>query len=375
MLKLQETWSECWDGFNERLLALESSLQELIRNQQNTIKALETKLLSLSAQSLNTHEPMETNEDEHVEHKEETDSPLHFKWLESEFKKRFQLPINIPQKKNIWSYDGTLIARGWNKIETTYQGMYFEIDEKDIAFGNLLREDRHDEIVLSTRGVRIFSLKSPDTRSIPRPHRFAVSPPVGYKQHCNPLIPGRFYAHVYQTKVETSENVVTTLQSKWTARELRKICVNNYLPIRNDLDDSTAQPYPRQNEAARSRIQPNPNEQILHQAHRPAILQTAYPTETSLNNFQGSHNTYHRIHAAPYQADGGNNAWKPNPEKVNTWAQIVGSKDGRTPWPYNNQHPVIPQNNLYSWQPVQNLAYYPATTHPIGRNEIPQRLL
>ena len=158
--------------------------------------------------------------------------------------------------------------------------MYFEIDEKDIAFGNLLREDRHDEIVLSTRGVRIFSLKSPDTRSIPRPHRFAVSPPVGYKQHCNPLIPGRFYAHVYQTKVETSENVVTTLQSKWTARELRKICVNNYLPIRNDLDDSTAQPYPRQNEAARIRIQPNPNEQILHQAHRPAILQTAYPTNT-----------------------------------------------------------------------------------------------
>ena len=81
LLKLQETWSECWDGFNERLLTLESSLQELIQNQQNTIKALEKKLFPLSTQSLYTSEPMQTNEDEHAEHNEATDSPAHLKWL------------------------------------------------------------------------------------------------------------------------------------------------------------------------------------------------------------------------------------------------------------------------------------------------------
>ena len=128
LVQLQEIWSKCWNGFNDRLLALESSLQELIRCQQNTIRVFE-KIFHSPAQAPDKNKPMETdksrnhekyekvfyspaqlpdksepmetdesiNHDENVRLNEMTESLAHFKWLESEFAKRFQLPTKLPQ--------------------------------------------------------------------------------------------------------------------------------------------------------------------------------------------------------------------------------------------------------------------------------------
>ena len=382
-VKLQETWSECWDGFNDRLIALESSLQELIRYQQKTIKVLEKKLFQSPAQPQYAKEPMETDEEvrnnnENARINEVTESPAHFKWLKAEFSKRFQLSTELPKKLNIYSYDNVLIARGWKRVITTWQGMYSEIEEKDVAFRNLLSEERRDQHVHSTRGVRIFSPKSPDTRVVPRPHRFAVSPPLGFKEHCNPLVPGRFYAHVYQTKIETSKNVLLTLQSKWMAKELRRMCGDAYLPRPNDLEDKNDFQQPEQPQAYRGRNWSKTNKPISNQhIYRPAIPPQAYATEAPLNNFQRAPSNSQLAFKAQNQVSRGNNGRNLNLGQANTWAQVAASNQGRVNWPYPNYNQIAPQNNLYSWQPVQNLAHYPApTTLPrsfqqVRRTEIP----
>ena len=74
----------------------------------------------------------------------------------------------------------------------------------------------------------------PDKRVRPRSHRFAVNPPRNFKGPCNPLEVGKYYAHVYQTKVEVN-NSKRTLRSKRMAIELKRIFGDRYNPRPGDL--------------------------------------------------------------------------------------------------------------------------------------------
>ena len=107
--------------------------------------------------------------------------------------------------------------------------MFFEISGEDMAFGYLYREERADQLVYSTKGVKIFKLKKPSSRETPYPHRFLVNPPTWFRGACSPLKVGIWYAHVYQTKLEI-QNILRSLNSKAIARELRRICRPDYLP-------------------------------------------------------------------------------------------------------------------------------------------------
>ena len=103
--------------------------------------------------------------------------------------------------------------------------------------------------IYKTKGVEVFKLQMEDKRITSRPHRFAVKPPESLAEPCNPLKPGKWYAHVYQTKIETSPNVLTSIPSRAMARELRRICGASYLPRQFDLyENSNIEPQPNTNQ-------------------------------------------------------------------------------------------------------------------------------
>ena len=88
---------------------------------------------------------------------------------------------------------------------------------------------------LSTKGVTIFKLSREDTRTTPRPHRFAVIRRGNPDTPCNPLKVGVWYAHVYQTKVELN-GFFKTLNSKAIARNLKKKWGLRYLHRSRDIE-------------------------------------------------------------------------------------------------------------------------------------------
>ena len=92
--------------------------------------------------------------------------------------------------------------------------------------------------IYKTKGVEVFKLQMEDRRITPRPHRFAVKPPESWAGPCNPLIPGKWYVHVYQTKIETGPSALISIPSRAMARELRRICGTNYIPRQFDIDEN-----------------------------------------------------------------------------------------------------------------------------------------
>ena len=100
--------------------------------------------------------------------------PTHGKYLNDCFTRRIRLDPRTRVKVNITSFDGVLVAKGYNRIVPTWQGYFIEPDD-DILFGNLEwnehpaegEESRH------TLGLKIFSLTNPDKRRAPCCHRLA----------------------------------------------------------------------------------------------------------------------------------------------------------------------------------------------------------
>ena len=98
-------------------------------------------------------------------------------------------------------------------------------------FENLKKEEQRDrnKTIYSTKGVKVFKTQKEDGRIIPIPHRFAVKPPQWWTGSCNPLIPGKWYVHVYQTKIETTPNIFRSLRSRAMAQHLKRICGSDYI--------------------------------------------------------------------------------------------------------------------------------------------------
>ena len=119
----------------------------------------------------------------------------------------------------------------------TWQGLFFELKGEDIIFENLERSfnTARGITIWSTKGVQITKLNREDLRTTPRPHRFAVVPGENSSRPCNPWHVGKFYVHVYQTKLKLGDNFFKTLNSKAIARNLKEMYGIRYLPRPNDL--------------------------------------------------------------------------------------------------------------------------------------------
>ena len=128
----------------------------------------------------------------------------HFHWMKTRFMECFGLPTDMYKRRNLISFDGVILARGYNRVVATWQGLFYELKDEDINYKDLEPGFNTAQgcSTLTTKGVRIFKLSRADTRAIPRPHRFAVLPRSNSNSPCNPLKVGVWYAHVYQTKLE-----------------------------------------------------------------------------------------------------------------------------------------------------------------------------
>ena len=210
---------------------------------------------------------------------------MHFRFLKDEFTKRFGLPIDSGKRRKITSFDGIQIADGYEEVVTTWQGMFFQLRGEDVIFENMQKSssEKSNKVTYRIKGVIVFKLKTIDNTAIPKPHRFAVKPPPTHSGPCNPLLPGKWYVHVYQTKVETYPNIFTTLQSKSMARHLKRICGDDYLPRGWDLQTSPAsRPHIKDHASTRPQNQTDQRSNMPNEHHQQTISKTfenlpAYP--------------------------------------------------------------------------------------------------
>ena len=82
----------------------------------------------------------------------------HFEWLKKHFTDCFGLPPDMYKRRRLLSFDGDQLAKGYNRVVATWQGMYFHLRVGDIMWTNFGRVDNPNSNVItwSIQGVKIF---------------------------------------------------------------------------------------------------------------------------------------------------------------------------------------------------------------------------
>ena len=62
--------------------------------------------------------------------------PDNFELLKKSFQNQIGIPLDSPQCMNIFNFDEKLIAKGFERVVITWQGMYWEHSKDDICFRN-----------------------------------------------------------------------------------------------------------------------------------------------------------------------------------------------------------------------------------------------
>ena len=151
----------------------------------------------------------------------------HRKYLEECFRKQIGLPVDSWQNTNIYSFTDHRVAKGYQKVVTTCQGMYYEIKENQVDWGSVGRKRLTigGDFCWRGNGVTIYQPTRESTRRPIVPHRFAIN--LGQQYQQPKLGTDRYYIHVYQTKIGSRRE---TLRSKEIAREISKRWREVYLP-------------------------------------------------------------------------------------------------------------------------------------------------
>ena len=155
-----------------------------------------------------------------------------------------KIQIGVPMWKreliDISSWNNVQIAKGYEKIVVTWQGMWWELTWDDIIWDNL------DEKIVREKGVKKWGSKGINVYQFDRGykhnlqrHRFAVFPPNGEKVCRNSMRPDRYYIHVYQTKIKKADGVVCWLRSKEIAKFLNNKWRQTYYPRDRDFPNTT----------------------------------------------------------------------------------------------------------------------------------------
>ena len=162
--------------------------------------------------------------------------PKNFEYLKKCFMDQIGIAMDCRQARSIFNFDETLIAKGFERVVVTWQGMFWEHSHDDISFMNLKKDQFSTDGFesWSAKGVKVFRVTKPCRRSKPFAHRFAVIPPDHFRGVCNPLEVGKYYSHIYQTKVLVGGEM-RTLRSKLMARELNLLCGTSYHHRKYDL--------------------------------------------------------------------------------------------------------------------------------------------
>ena len=65
------------------------------------------------------------------------------------FQDQIGVKMDIPQSMNIFNFDEMLIAKGFDRVVVTWQGVYWEHSREDICFRNLVKVDYPEEGTLA----------------------------------------------------------------------------------------------------------------------------------------------------------------------------------------------------------------------------------
>ena len=299
---------------------------------------------------------------------------LHFDWMKKRFKDCFGLPTEMYKRRTLFSFDGVELAKGYRRVVATWQGLYYELKDQDINFSGLHQDfnTAWGKSTLTTKGVTIFKLSRRDTRTNPRPHRFAVVRKGNPTTPCNPLKVGCWYVHVYQTKININ-GVLKTLNSKAIAKELKEKWGLQYLPRASDIEqtpnqqpnlntDPRRQQIPNQPEflpthssnnqnTRRSNVQQIPPGNNSSTALYPRPL-TNIPTATAgLNTITPSHFPL-ASNPPPYTYNPSTSPWTPQKPYYLPYAQQ-----------YQQQSPyqLIQTQPSGNFQPAQDYQHYTST--------------
>ena len=155
-------------------------------------------------------------------------------YLEACFRKQLGLSTENQQQVNIYSFTNKRLAKGYQRVVTTCQGMYWETRKEQIEWEQWKnrRVTVGGDLGWRAEGA---SLYHPTTDTLIRtivPHRFAINP-----SRCSirqKMRTDRYYIHVYQTRVGPERR---TLRSRAIARELRRRFGNLYWPRDIDKND------------------------------------------------------------------------------------------------------------------------------------------
>ena len=155
----------------------------------------------------------------------------HRDYLQQSYKKHIGLPLDKKQDISIYSFTDHRVARGYRKVVTTCQGMYYELTEEQVVWNKVPKRSVTigGDTCWRGEGVTVYKPHSErDTRPIVR-HRFAIN--LSYKVPRTKLRTDRYYIHVYQTKIGSERR---TLRSKEMVRELQRKFKTTYWPRRVD---------------------------------------------------------------------------------------------------------------------------------------------
>ena len=255
-------------------------------------EAMETEQTELDSVLLNQEKP----DCQPLEELYTTETqPPHADYLDVCFINRIGLSPRSKQKVNITSFDGVIVAKGYNRIVPTWQGYFIEVEKDDLVTTYLEPNEfpADGEKSWLCPGLKVFSLTRPDNRRSPRAHRFALKTSPEFTDRCNPLRLDKYYIHAYQARflVEAQSR---SLNSRKMALALNDKWPDLYHPRRKDITNRTDahEPYERGLPIKQNRrptiqhpVQPTP---FVPLANLPPVsmmpFQAPYPHNHSIPN-------------------------------------------------------------------------------------------
>ena len=151
----------------------------------------------------------------------------HRDYLQKNYKRDIGLPLDTKQDISIYSFTEHRIARGYQKVVTTCQGMYFELTKEQVVWNKVPKRSLTigGDTCWRGEGVSVYKPNSEgDARPVVR-HRFAIN--LSHIVPKKKLRTDRYYIHVYQTKVGPWRK---TLRSKEMVREMQRRFKTTYWP-------------------------------------------------------------------------------------------------------------------------------------------------
>ena len=202
----------------------------------------------------------------------------HRDYLRQCYKKHIDLPLDKKQDISIYSFTDQKVARGYQKVVTTRQGMYYELTDEQVEWNTVPRRSLTigGDTCWRGQGVTVYKPHSErNTRPIVR-HRFAIN--LSYVPRAR-FRTDRYYIHVYQTKVGPGR---WTLRSKEMVRELQRKFKTTYWPRIVDTHGS----WQGRTTTNRRKSEKVSNNRITEDRRRPAWTRNTWSDERSRGRLQ-----------------------------------------------------------------------------------------